>query len=97
MHVCITTCLLLHTSLLGRLMTYSPLGYLESSELDQLDTCIHMFAVPTTVQPSLSLPCSSELRLTSSKCRQRAGAEAAWLRLYRNHGLPAHVFRLGGD
>lgn len=45
----------------------------------------------------LLLPCSSELRPVSSKSVQRAEAEAAWLRLYHNHGLPVHVFRLGGD
>lgn len=46
---------------------------------------------------NLLLSCSSELRPSSSKSIQRAEAEAAWLRLYHTHGLPVHVFRLGGD
>ena len=43
------------------------------------------------------IACSSELRLATSKSSQRAEAEAAWLRLYQDHGLPIHVFRLGGN
>ena len=51
----------------------------------------------TIVQADLLRPCSSELRPSSSKSIQRAEAEAAWLRLYHTHGVPVHVFRLGGD
>ncbi|GLC45217.1 hypothetical protein PLESTB_000723900 [Pleodorina starrii] len=39
---------------------------------------------------------SSPCRQTSSKAIVRQEAEAAWLQLYEQHGLPAHIFRLGG-
>lgn len=39
---------------------------------------------------------SSLLAPTSARSRQRAGAEAAWLRLHRDSGVPVHVFRLAG-
>lgn len=32
---------------------------------------------------------------TSLKGRQRLAAEQAWLRLFQDHGLPVHIFRLG--
>jgi len=39
---------------------------------------------------------SSNLNPTSQRGRQRADAEAAWLRLARDGDLPVHVFRLAG-
>lgn len=33
---------------------------------------------------------------TSARSRQRADAEAAWLRLHRDAGVPVHIFRLAG-
>jgi nucleoside-diphosphate-sugar epimerase len=39
---------------------------------------------------------SSTLAPTGPRSRQRAEAEAAWLDLWREHGLPVHVFRLAG-
>ncbi|GIL55281.1 hypothetical protein Vafri_10839 [Volvox africanus] len=39
---------------------------------------------------------SSPCRQTSSKAIVRQEAEAAWLQMYEQHGLPSHVFRLGG-
>ena len=40
--------------------------------------------------------CSSELRSTSVKGQARAAAERSWLKAHSSHGLPAHIFRLGG-
>jgi nucleoside-diphosphate-sugar epimerase len=39
---------------------------------------------------------SSELKPSSERSRRRVEAERAWLRLYRDAGLPVHVFRLAG-
>lgn len=39
---------------------------------------------------------SAPLAPTSTRSRQRADAEAAWLRLRRDSGVPVHVFRLAG-
>jgi dTDP-4-dehydrorhamnose reductase len=39
---------------------------------------------------------SSELRPTGMRGRRRVAAEAAWLDLWRRHGLPVHIFRLAG-
>jgi len=39
---------------------------------------------------------SSELRGAKGRNRRRIEAEAAWLRLHRDKGLPVHVFRLAG-
>lgn len=38
----------------------------------------------------------AELRPTSERGRRRAAAEAAWLSLWRDRGLPVHIFRLAG-
>jgi nucleoside-diphosphate-sugar epimerase len=38
----------------------------------------------------------SELKPTSDRSRRRVAAEAAWLGLWRDHGLPVHAFRLAG-
>jgi nucleoside-diphosphate-sugar epimerase len=37
---------------------------------------------------------TAPVRPTSERGRRRADAEAAWLGLWRDHGLPVHVFRL---
>jgi nucleoside-diphosphate-sugar epimerase len=39
---------------------------------------------------------NSALRPTGSRGAARVAAEAAWLRLCREHGLPVHLFRLAG-
>lgn len=39
---------------------------------------------------------TSPLAPTSARGRQRMDAEAAWLRLHRDSGVPVHVFRLAG-
>lgn len=39
---------------------------------------------------------TSALRPTGERGRRRARAEAGWLALWRDHGLPVHVFRLAG-
>ena len=39
---------------------------------------------------------ASALRPTTTRGRRRVDAEAAWLGLHRDHGLPVHVFRLAG-
>jgi nucleoside-diphosphate-sugar epimerase len=39
---------------------------------------------------------TSELRPTGERGRRRAAAEAAWLDLWRRHGVPVHIFRLAG-
>jgi len=39
---------------------------------------------------------TSELCPTSGRGRHRVAAEAAWLALWREHGVPVHVFRLAG-
>ncbi len=39
---------------------------------------------------------TSELRPTGPRQRRRAEAEARWLALWREHGVPVHVFRLAG-
>ena len=39
---------------------------------------------------------SAELRPSSPRSRRRAAAEAAWLDLWRQEGLPVHLFRLAG-
>ncbi len=39
---------------------------------------------------------SSALAPTSERGRRRVAAEAAWLALHRDHGVPVHVFRLAG-
>ncbi|KXZ49022.1 hypothetical protein GPECTOR_23g110 [Gonium pectorale] len=39
---------------------------------------------------------SSPCRQTSSKAIVRQEAESAWMQLHTQHGLPTHVFRLGG-
>ena len=38
----------------------------------------------------------AELRPTGERGRRRAAAEAGWLDLWWDHGLPVHVFRLAG-
>jgi nucleoside-diphosphate-sugar epimerase len=38
----------------------------------------------------------SELRPTGERGRRRVAAEVGWLDLWRQHGLPVHVFRLAG-
>jgi len=38
----------------------------------------------------------SELRPSGPRSADRVAAEAAWLALWRDHGLPVHVFRLAG-
>ncbi len=38
----------------------------------------------------------SELRVRGGRGAPRARAEAAWLALHAEHGLPVHAFRLGG-
>jgi NAD dependent epimerase/dehydratase family len=38
----------------------------------------------------------SPVKPTQARSRRRAAAEDAWLELHRQHGLPAHVFRLAG-
>jgi nucleoside-diphosphate-sugar epimerase len=38
----------------------------------------------------------SELRPTGPRGRRRVEAEAAWLELWREHGVPVHLFRLAG-
>ena len=39
---------------------------------------------------------SSDLAPTGVRGQRRQRAEAAWLDLWRNHGLPVHIFRLAG-
>ena len=39
---------------------------------------------------------TSELRPSGERGRRRVAAEAGWLSLWRDHGLPVHVFRLAG-
>lgn len=39
---------------------------------------------------------TSPLQPTSARSQRRVVAEQRWLRLYREHGLPVHVFRLAG-
>ena len=39
---------------------------------------------------------NSEIRPTSKRGSRRARAEQQWLSLYRDHGLPVHIFRLAG-
>lgn len=39
---------------------------------------------------------STPLHPTSLRSRRRVAAEARWLALHRDHGLPVHVFRLAG-
>lgn len=39
---------------------------------------------------------NSELAPTTERGRRRVQAESGWLALYREHGLPVHVFRLAG-
>lgn len=38
----------------------------------------------------------SEIRPNQARSRRRAAAEAGWLDLWRQHGVPVHVFRLAG-
>ncbi|WP_300303716.1 SDR family oxidoreductase [Ferrovibrio sp.] len=38
----------------------------------------------------------SELRPTQARSQRRAEAEAGWLKLHAEHGVPVHVFRLAG-
>jgi nucleoside-diphosphate-sugar epimerase len=38
----------------------------------------------------------SELRPTGPRGAARVAVEAAWLRLWREHGVPVHIFRLAG-
>jgi nucleoside-diphosphate-sugar epimerase len=38
----------------------------------------------------------AELRPTGERGRRRVAAEAAWLNLWREHGVPVHIFRLAG-
>lgn len=40
---------------------------------------------------------SSPCRQTSSKAILRQEAETAWLQMQEQYGLPAHIFRLGGE
>src|SRR5260221_6233421 len=39
---------------------------------------------------------TSALQPTGERGRRRVAAEAAWLDLWRQHGVPVHVFRLAG-
>jgi hypothetical protein len=39
---------------------------------------------------------SGDLHPTGTRGRGRVAAEAAWLELWRRHGLPVHIFRLAG-
>ncbi len=39
---------------------------------------------------------SSDCAASSQRGRRRAAAEGAWLDLWRDHGIPVHVFRLAG-
>ncbi len=39
---------------------------------------------------------ASELRPSGERGRRRVAAEAGWLSLWRDHGLPVHIFRLAG-
>lgn len=39
---------------------------------------------------------STPLRPTGRRQKQRAAAEQAWLRLWHDHGVPVHLFRLAG-
>ncbi|WP_370156058.1 SDR family oxidoreductase [Ferrovibrio sp.] len=39
---------------------------------------------------------TSDLRPTQPRSIRRAAAEAGWLALHRDHGVPVHVFRLAG-
>ena len=39
---------------------------------------------------------TSELRPSGERGRRRVVAEAGWLSLWRDHGLPVHIFRLAG-
>ena len=39
---------------------------------------------------------TSELRPTGERSARRVVAEAAWLNLWQQHGVPVHVFRLAG-
>jgi nucleoside-diphosphate-sugar epimerase len=39
---------------------------------------------------------NSELRPTGPRGTARAAAETAWLQLWREHGVPVHIFRLAG-
>jgi nucleoside-diphosphate-sugar epimerase len=39
---------------------------------------------------------SAELRPTGERGRRRVAAEQGWLALWRDHGLPVHLFRLAG-
>ena len=39
---------------------------------------------------------TSPLRPTSERSHRRVLAEQRWLRLYREHGVPVHIFRLAG-
>src|SRR3546814_8818136 len=39
---------------------------------------------------------TTPLRPTQARSIRRAAAEAAWLKLHEDHGLPVHVFRLAG-
>jgi nucleoside-diphosphate-sugar epimerase len=39
---------------------------------------------------------SAELRPTGERGRRRVAAEAAWLDLWRERGVPVHIFRLAG-
>ncbi len=39
---------------------------------------------------------ASELRPSGERGRWRVAAEAGWLSLWRDHGLPVHIFRLAG-
>ena len=45
----------------------------------------------------ITVPCfRSELLATDSTGSARKAAERRWLALYTQHGLPVHIFRLGG-
>lgn len=39
---------------------------------------------------------ASALRPTNARAARRVAAEAAWLALWRAHGVPVHIFRLAG-
>ena len=39
---------------------------------------------------------TSELRPTGDRGARRVAAERGWLRLWRDHGVPVHIFRLAG-
>jgi nucleoside-diphosphate-sugar epimerase len=39
---------------------------------------------------------TSPLRPTGARSKRRADTEAGWLKLWRAHGIPAHIFRLAG-